>query len=71
MKYTEKIELQTKLLVPFQFSGLKECVLESSFPVTREVGIFVQLQMEINWKHLRTESVLMHIYICHGVLNLN
>ena len=47
----------------------------SSFPVIRRVsnvGIFVQLLIEINWKQLRAKSISMQSYICHRVeLKLN
>ena len=43
--------------------------MQSSFPVihkVRNVGIFVQLLIEIYWKQLRVEYASMQIYICHS-----
>ena len=43
-----------------------------SFPEIYKVnnmGIFVQLQMKINWKEVLGEYILMQIYICHTAVN--
>ena len=34
------------------------------------VGISVQLLMEINWKQLKAKSVSKQFYICHGALRI-
>ena len=45
---------------------------QSSFLVIHKVdiiAIFVQLLRGMNWQYLPKESILLQIYICHGVLN--
>ena len=45
---------------------------KSSFSIIRKVsniGIFVQLLAEINYKELRAESIAMRIDICYGALH--
>ena len=44
----------------------------SSFSVTHKVdniGIFVQLLVEINWKQKPAECILMQIQTCYGIFN--
>ena len=40
----------------------------SSFPEIHNVGIFVQLLVEINWEWLQGQSILMQICIVYGPL---